>query len=976
MISHRFSHRRSGYTRVLAILLSLFPAAASGQEPDRFYVTPDGRKFGLTKSETEYGMTLRQAREAGALAKRLELTSQGTLEALPGSAGKFQLLRVARTSVSGRESLRKDPSVADIRPVYRFQGIDAPVISTGEIMIRVRADLSEARRQQLWTDYHIQTVTAFDGMPDVYTLGPFPLDVDELLVAEALANDPRTVWAQPNFRRDSRSAQVVSDLLYGHQWHLHNENDTDLDAPEAWAITQGEGIIFGMRDDSCDVDHPDLAANYLGVGQDVTVLVNTPGFDDPRPKIFDDRHGTAVMGLAAARANTIGGRGVAPLAKFAPTRGPFGFGVTDREIAGSYIFALGHDADVHINSWGYNGDFPPPQILVDAIQKVFTEGRRRADVNGDGEMDPLGMVVLFASGNDNRPLFEGLAINGLPEVISVGASDENDRRALFSNFGDLVDILAPGVNTFTTDNTDTSADTGYNTGGFDGIGQPEVEPSGNYTGSFTGTSAACPVAAGVAGLVLAANPRLTASDVRLILEHTAEKVWPEEANYHPVTGRSYLYGYGRINAHQAVLAAKDTLANGGFTWPDPPANVFVFRGFSGFGSGIFFSQNYGTSDVLVVESGGPFEFVPQDGLCYDERQPGCAAPSPLPGGVQVRTAGCGFNCYSSAPGTCAFGVDNCIFFELGEAPRYFALYSRNTEGRYSWGVSVTSGDFVLNAGRLTGTGLTGGGDNIPLNPGRPPAPQPGPAINVNVTPLRGPSPLTVNFRGNATSPHGIDESKTAWDFDIDDDVEVDARTRQASHVYTADDVSKTYVARFSMTDAKGNESSQEVAIFVEANVDNGEEPVGAGSLRIVVGLPGTPGSNVSVGKAPFSVLLSVDATQLPGSLQSVAWDLGDGFRASTLTAAHTYFNDGTEDLRLPITATVTSITSTAIPITTSATRMITIQPGPRQQDIEEPRLPGTGAEGPGGSAAPCGAMGMIPLAFCLLGLLGFRRWRD
>jgi hypothetical protein len=247
---------------------------------------------------------------------------------------------------------------------------------------------------------------------------------------------------------------------------------------------------------------------------------------------------------------------------------------------------------------------------------------------------------------------------------------------------------------------------------------------------------------------------------------------------------------------------------------------------------------------------------------------------------------------------------------------------------------------------------------------------------VNVTPLRGKSPLAVSFIGNAVSARPIDESKTAWDFDVDDGIEVDARTRRATHVYTVGDVSRTFVARFTMVDAQGNEGSQEVAIFVEADVDPADEPVGAGLLRIIVGLPGTPGSNVSVGKAPFSVVMSVDATDLPGTLRSVSWDLGDGTRAATLTAPHTYLNEGTEDLRLPVTATVTSVTSSGAIVTSTATRVLTIQPGTTAPDIEDPVLPGTGAQGRGGRASPCGAMGMLPLMFCLASLAWLKRLRD
>jgi hypothetical protein len=481
----------------------------------------------------------------------------------------------------------------------------------------------------------------------------------------------------------------------------------------------------------------------------------------------------------------------------------------------------------------------------------------------------------------------------------------------------------------------------------------------------------------VATLVLSVNPRLTATDVRLILEHTADKINPEGANYHPVTSRSLLYGYGRINAGGAgdklgaVEAAQQSLTNGGRTWPERPAAVVPTQG------SLRFRQNFATTDFLVVESDSTFSFIPEDGACYDAAQPGCqaAAIQGLPAGVSVLAAGCNLVCGANSTGQCEFGANQCVSYATDAGNKFFGIYARNSIGRYSWGVAAASFGGVINPGELVGRGFSGGGNNVPIDTSTPPKPKAGPAVSTNISPLRGRSPLAVSFNGNAVSAYPIDDSKTTWDFDVNDGVAVDARTRKASHVYTAGDVSKTFVARFSMTDVNGNVGSQEIAIFVEADVEDGGGAVGAGTLRIVVGLPGTPGSNVSVGKAPFPVVLSVDASELPGTLQSVAWDLGDGFRASTLTAPHTYYNDGTTDLRLPVTATVTSVTSTGLIVTTTATRVITVEPGARPVDPSDPQLPGAGAEGPGGRASPCGVMGMIPLLLCLVSLVGLRRFR-
>jgi hypothetical protein len=517
--------RRCG--RGIVGFLALGSSLALAQDANRFFVTRDGQKHGMLKSDTEYGATLRSHRDADAVAKRLSLTGQGKLEPSFGSSqGKVRLVRVSKTSIAGREALRLDPGVSDIRPVYRFQAADAPVITTGEILVRVRADLSEARRQQLWSDYHIQNVEPFEGFPDVYVLGPLTHDEDEVLVAEALADDDRTVWAQPELRLPSTPAQLVADPLINYQWHLNNTGQlggpegADIDAFEAWTITRGAGVLVGMRDDSCDAGHPDLVENYAGFGQDVKVPVNSAGFDNPSPKSEGDAHGPAVMGLAVARGNGLGGRGVAPEAKFTASRSPFGFEGTLRETAGTYSFALAHNVDVHINSWSYTVSFPTPELLVDSITRAFNEGRRRADVNGDGEPDPLGMVVVFASGNQARQLFAGFGPSTHPEVIGVGASDDLDRRADFSNYGDTIDVLAPGNGEwrafggiFTTDARDELVGQGYNVGGFYPTTTfADVEASGNYTASFNGTSAACPIAAGVATLVLSVNPRLRGQD--------------------------------------------------------------------------------------------------------------------------------------------------------------------------------------------------------------------------------------------------------------------------------------------------------------------------------------------------------------------------------------------------------------------------------------------------------------------------------
>jgi hypothetical protein len=139
---------------------------------------------------------------------------------------------------------------------------------------------------------------------------------------------------------------------------------------------------------------------------------------------------------------------------------------------------------------------------------------------------------------------------------------------------------------------------------------------------------------------------------------------------------------------------------------------------------------------------------------------------------------------------------------------------------------------------------------------------------------------------------------------------------------------------------------------------------GAGDVRIVVGLPNTPDSDVSSGESPFRVVLTINATNLSGTLQSISWDLGDGSTANGLTVPHTYVNETTTSLRIPITALVTVVTSTNDTEVIPISRFITVEPGEAggdPGDVDDCELPGTCADGPGGTANPCGAGALLPL---------------
>lgn len=966
--------RRTGIV-VAALFTSVF--AGVGVADDRFYVLRDGRKVRLIRSETEYGVVFRTPKDAEVGKQRLQDARLGTVEdflAAPGASVK--LLRTSRVSSDHRKLVQSDPTVAEAGPVYRFEDANDPVIGTGSIVVKLRSDLTPAQRTVLWSEFPATAVEPFKGLRDVYVLR-FSDDEDEVLIAEQLAADPRALWANPNFRRAWRPMQAApADTYYPVQWHLNNTGQfggpggADIDAPEAWEMATGQGILVGMFDTGCDVDHEDLRDNYKmacsiggqdcvaqtpcpagagtcqGVGQDVNLTPIFAGYTNPRPKVPGDDHGTAVMGLMVASANDRGVRGVAYGAKFTASRGLANF-ITDADIASAYTFAVEQKVDVHNNSWGPSSpEIPISQVIVDAIQTAFHDGR---DPDGDGPRPPLGMVIFFATGNDGRELVPAADYAALPEVIAVGASSIDDKVSDFSNFGPEIEFLAPSGDDFradiaTTDVTDVAGypTQGYNVGGLPfGFDYPDlgadIDSDGLYTKFFGGTSAASPIAAGVAALILSVNPDLTATDVRGVMEHTCERIDEANAQYDAVTGKSVKYGHGRINAHRAVVAASESLTNGGLAWPDVPADLHVD------GSTIHWKTTSGASEFLVLEINNVLDNPIQDGDCYDSLQSGCtdATVVVLPADVIPHFVAC-------ATDPCEAGSEQSVdFAPPAVGIKRLGVYARNSIGRYSFGAKAE----VAAAGP--------------------------PLLTISASPSEGTSPLTVHFSGNAVSGSGvaIDDSKTAWDFDYDGvTFDKDATMRTATHTYIVDPGAiRTFVARLSMEDIEGRAGLAEVAIHVQGEAGN-PGGVNNSDVRVIVGLPGTPGSDVDEGTSPFSVLLTIDTSGLSETVESVvvAWDLGDGTRDTAQAVQHTYENNTDLAMRIPIVATIT-INSGGTTTSTTATRFITVKPGIPVIDPGVPDLPGTHPGGAGGAATPCSGVGMIPLLLMLTSLMWMRR---
>jgi len=302
-----------------------------------------------------------------------------------------------------------------------------------------------------------------------------------------------------------------------------------------------------VHDTGVDVGHPDLSPN-IGPGWD---FVNDDSDPSPDSSQKGHGHGTACAGIIAAAANGIGVSGVAPGCKIVPVR--IWGARTVSAWTKSFEWAA---ANARVVSCSYG--VTPFSTITNASNKII-EG---------------GTVVVAASGNDGEHKYGLDYPASLPGVIAVGSSTNLDVRASYSQYGEGLDILAPGggrQGTLTIETTDVRGADGFNPGG------DYCYADGRSGQTFAGTSASAPVAAGGVALMLSANPRLTPAQVKSILCETAEKIQYDDAGAQyeknpssSLYGWSPLYGYGRINARRAVEKAKTVAGAGSGTTTHAP----------------------------------------------------------------------------------------------------------------------------------------------------------------------------------------------------------------------------------------------------------------------------------------------------------------------------------------------------------------------------------------------------------------------
>jgi thermitase len=385
--------------------------------------------------------------------------------------------------------------------------------ASGRLLVKFSSSISAETAASILKGYNTAAVKRIPRL-NIYAVRlPENLSVQEAIIHLSL--DPYIEYAEPDYQ--ASITVTPNDPFFQYQYGLYNSGQNlielpgspqgtsraDIKATAAWEETKGsQDTVIAVLDTGIDLLHPDLDDKIVSGGRD---LVNND-YD----ATDDNGHGTFVAGIAAAETdNSEGIAGVAWNCSLLPVK------------------CMDAEGD------GYYSD------IIDGIRWAADEGAAVINLSLGGSVDSVALedavryayendvVVAAAAGNESTSVLYPASYDDY--CLAVAATDYNDIRPAWSNYGPEVDIAAPGHR----------------------IVGPV--PSWYFTDNFpygfgSGTSASTPFVSGFAALIKSFKPWLTAGEVMAIIRYSSDDV-----NRDSYPGVDEFIGYGRINMEKALI---------------------------------------------------------------------------------------------------------------------------------------------------------------------------------------------------------------------------------------------------------------------------------------------------------------------------------------------------------------------------------------------------------------------------------------
>jgi thermitase len=420
-------------------------------------------------------------------------------------------------------------------------------------------------------------------------------DIDHLI--KQYNNSNLFEYVEPDFigvggGKKAALQDTPNDTYFSRQFGLYNDgtfsqspatNDADIDMELGWDIEQGdESIIVAILDTGIKLEHPEFNGR-LWINSNETIN----GIDDDNNGYIDDingwdfanndnnptddyGHGTNVTGIIGANSNNnLGYSGVDHNCKLMIGK------ILDQNNSGYYswwtdaiYYAVDNGAKIINMSVGGSGY---SSSMKDAIDYAYNNG--------------VTVVACMMNENNNTTFYPA----GYQNTIAVGSTNPNDERSTpffwsptsGSNYGNHIDVVAPGNYIYGLD----------------------YQSNTNYNSYWGGTSQATPLVAGISSLLLAQDPNRTPDDIRSILRNTAEDQVGNASE--DIVGYDNYYGYGRVNAYQALLQSSlstDEFANtiNLSIFPNPISNFVTISSKTAFKSILI--RNILSTEIFRIEN--------------------------------------------------------------------------------------------------------------------------------------------------------------------------------------------------------------------------------------------------------------------------------------------------------------------------------------------------------------------------------------